>query len=224
MRRVSYMVFLVAIVLEFDAATAIAPDANRRDFSLVRRAKPLLLPMRDVGSIVLPMRATRRLLALCVSMAVSCGGANQAPDAPDAEPSGEEPRSESPEPSAETEGEPKTGDTEPKEPAAPTAEPAFTPDMSVERAQAAVPVGTERQNIEQEALGRPLQEPGVFDSCQVGNARFKVRVAVWNGKAVGVDLETTPKNPALAECLKARVRELTWPDRVRSLNTVEYSF
>ena len=64
----------------------------------------------------------------------------------------------------------------------------------------------------------------MFDSCNVGSAKFKVRVAVWNGKAVGIDLETTPKNAALADCLKARVRELTWPDQVRSLNTVEFQF
>jgi hypothetical protein len=169
------------------------------------------------------MRATRWWMALCVSTTLGCGGANQAPEAPDAEDetTGEAPsENESPETSDQT----KTGDGEKTEPAAPAAEPAFTPDMSVEQAQAAVPVGTERQNIEQEALGRPLQEPGVFDSCKVGTAKFKVRVAIWNGKAVGVDLETTPKNPALAECLKARVRELTWPDKVRSLNTVEFSF
>lgn len=172
------------------------------------------------------MRATRWSMALCVSMAVGCGGTNQTPEAPDAEAEtvAEEPsRNASPEDSPEATADAKTGEAEKKEPAA-AVEPAFTPDMSVEQAQAAIPVGTERQNIEQEALGRPLQEPGVFDSCKVGNARFKVRVAVWNGKAVGVDLETTPKNPALAECLKARVRELTWPDKVRSLNTVEYSF
>jgi hypothetical protein len=173
------------------------------------------------------MRATRWWMALCVAMMLGCGGANQAPEAPDAEEetAGESPsENESSEESPETSDETKTGNGEKKEPATPAAEPAFTPDMSVEQAQAAVPVGTERQNIEQEALGRPLQEPGVFDSCKVGTAKFKVRVAIWNGKAVGVDLETTPKNPALAECLKARVRELTWPDKVRSLNTVEFSF
>jgi hypothetical protein len=177
------------------------------------------------------MRATRWWMALGVSMTLGCGGANQAPEAPDAEressgeaPGGDERSEESSETSdAASTGDASTGDGEKKE-ATPAAEPAFTPDMSVEQAQAAVPVGTERQNIEQEALGRPLQEPGVFDSCKVGTAKFKVRVAIWNGKAVGIDLETTPKNPALAECLKARVRELTWPDKVRSLNTVEFSF
>lgn len=158
-------------------------------------------------------------------MAMGCGSATQAPEAPDTESetaSDETPSDDGADSSGDNDA--AAGDGDKKEPSAAPVEPAFTPDMSVEQAQAAVPVGTERQNIEQEALGRPLQEPGVFDSCKLGTAKFKVRVAVWNGKAVGIDLETTPKNPALAECLKARVRELTWPDKVRSLNTVEFQF
>ena len=43
------------------------------------------------------------------------------------------------------------------------------------------------------------------------------------GKAVAIDLTTTPKNPKLAECLKTQIRAITWPVKVPSLNTVEYS-
>ena len=178
------------------------------------------------------MRATLWSVAAFLSIAAGCGGTAQAPETPDAENETEtlaESEGDNEHPNAvEGGGEANAGDgaggAEKKATDAAAPEPAFTPDMSVEEAQAAVPVGTERQNIEQEALGRPLQEPGVFDACKIGSAKFKVRVAVWNGKAVGIDLETTPKNPALAECLKARVRELTWPDKVRSLNTVEFQF
>ena len=46
---------------------------------------------------------------------------------------------------------------------------------------------------------------------------------MWRGKAVAIDLTTTPKNPKLAECLKGRIREITWPAKVPSLNTVEYA-
>jgi len=174
------------------------------------------------------MRATIWSTALWISIAAGCGGGAQRAESPDAEnetetdaeSDGDNENPDASEPNTDDAG----GDGEKKEPSAVAGEPAFTPDMSVEQAQAAVPVGTERQNIEQEALGRPLQEPGVFDSCKLGSAKFKVRVAIWNGKAVGIDLETTPKNPALAECLKARVRELSWPDKVRSLNTVEFQF
>ena len=38
-----------------------------------------------------------------------------------------------------------------------------------------------------------------------------------------MDLTTSPKNPKLAECLKGRILDLTWPVKVPSLNTVEYS-
>lgn len=192
----------------------------------------MLLPSAEAESIFRRMRVTVWSTAIWFSIAFGCGGTAQPADTPD--------RENETESLAETEGDNEstnavTGeapanagdgarDGEQKAPSAAPAEPAFTPDMSVEQAQAAIPVGTERQNIEPEALGRPLQEPGVFDACNIGSAKFKVRVAVWNGKAVGIDLETTPKNPALAECLKARVRELTWPDKVRSLNTVEFQF
>jgi hypothetical protein len=175
------------------------------------------------------MRASSWPFTVAIALTLSCAGAQKNSEYPDAESEPEEAEATTDSASGENEGnsgdgEPAGGADEASNAAAPAAEPAFTPDMSVDQAQAAVPVGTERQNIEQEALGRPLQEPGVFDACKIGSARFKVRVAVWNGKAVGVDLETTPKNAALAECLKARVRELTWPDKVRSLNTVEFQF
>jgi hypothetical protein len=164
-------------------------------------------------------------LAVSITLTLSCAGVPRESESPDAETEADAVEASEGTASGQSAGndgndEPAGGDDK----AGPASEPAFTPDMSVDQAQAAVPVGTERQNIEQEALGRPLQEPGVFDACNVGSARFKVRVAVWNGKAVGVDLETTPKNAALADCLKARVRELTWPDKVRSLNTVEFQF
>jgi hypothetical protein len=115
-------------------------------------------------------------------------------------------------------------ETAPEAKAPPVAEPVFTENMSVAQAQAAIPQGTPRSNLEQEALAKPLQDPSAFEACKIGNAHFQVKVAIWDGKAVGVDLTTKPKNPKLAECLNARIRELSWPDRVRSLNTVEYQY
>jgi hypothetical protein len=102
-------------------------------------------------------------------------------------------------------------------------EPTFTPDMSVEDAIKAIPQSAERVNVDQETLSKPLTDEGVYASCKPGAAHFTLRVAVWRGKAVAIDLTTTPKNPKLAECLKGRIRELTWPVKVPSLNTVEYS-
>jgi hypothetical protein len=104
------------------------------------------------------------------------------------------------------------------------AEPVFTEKMSVAQAQAAIPQGAPRSNLEPEALAKPLQDPSAFEACKIGNAHFQVKVAIWDGKAVGIDLTTKPKNPKLEECLSARIRELSWPDRVRSLNTVEFQY
>jgi len=87
-----------------------------------------------------------------------------------------------------------------------------------------VPQGTPRLNVETEALSKPLMDGKLYEPCKLGSGHFKVRVAVWNGKAVGIDLTTTPNNPKLAECLKGRIREVTWDDKVKSLNTVEYQF
>ena len=73
---------------------------------------------------------------------------------------------------------------------------------------------TERLNVDQETLSKPLEEQALYEPCKPGAAHFTLRVAVWRGKAVAIDLTTTPKNPKLAECLKGRIRELTWPAKV----------
>ena len=102
-------------------------------------------------------------------------------------------------------------------------EPEFTPDMTVDQAIKAIPQSAERVNVDQETLSKPLQEESLYEPCKVSSNHFKLRIAVWRGKAVAIDLTTTPKNPKLAECLKGRIREITWPAKVPSLNTVEYA-
>lgn len=111
----------------------------------------------------------------------------------------------------------KVGDPEP-------AEPVFTEGMSVDEAIKAVPPGAERRNIDQETLGKPLQDLSLYESCKPGSARFKVRVAVWDGKAVGIDVTETPKNDKLTACIKGKIGEVTWEKKVKSLNTIEYQF
>lgn len=102
--------------------------------------------------------------------------------------------------------------------------PEFKANGSVLEAINAVPQGTPRLNIEQEALGRPLGNTELYEACKPGNAHFKAKVAVWDGKAVGLDLTTTPKNQKFGDCVAEKIRALTWPDKVKSLNVVEYSF
>ncbi|HYQ01411.1 MAG TPA: hypothetical protein VER96_22215 [Polyangiaceae bacterium] len=118
--------------------------------------------------------------------------------------------------------EPKADETPKKTPKEEVPEPTFTADMSVDDAINATK-GTERMNVDQETMSKPLQDEALYAPCKAGTAHFTFRVAVWRGKAVAIDMTTTPKNPKLAECLKGRIRELTWPAKVPSLNTVEYS-
>jgi hypothetical protein len=102
-------------------------------------------------------------------------------------------------------------------------EPAFTENMSVEDAIKAAS-GTERMNIDQEELSKPLTDSSLYEPCKPGTAHFKLKVAIWRGKAVGIDLSTTPKNQKLTDCLKERIRSVTWSAKVPSLNTVSFTY
>jgi hypothetical protein len=153
---------------------------------------------------------------------LACGGSGPPAEAPTAEPM-PEPAEAAPKPSDET-----APDSPPKEAAkpekAPVAEPAFTDGMSVADAVKAVPQGAERANIDQETLSKPIQDFAVYEPCNPGTAHIKMKIAVWDGKAVGLDITSTPKNDKLVACVKDRLKTLTWKAHVKSLNTVEYSF
>lgn len=160
------------------------------------------------------------VLSLCLA---ACGGSEPAPQAPDAEspPSAEVAPAPAP-PPAPTAEEPKEEPKPAEKPA--VAEPTFTEGMSVAEAVKAVPQGAERSNIDQETLSKPIQDFAVYEPCKPGTAKIKLNIAVWEGKAVGIDVTTTPKNDKLAACVKDRIKGLTWQAKVKSLNTVEYSF
>ena len=167
------------------------------------------------------MRGTTIWLSGLVFLLLSsCGGGTPPPEEPTntvEEPSGPPP-AEDPKPDAE----PKEDEPAPKP--AEVAEPEFKEGGSVDDAIKAVPQGTPRLNIETEALSKPLMDGKLYEPCKLGSGHFKVKVAVWNGKAVGIDLTTTPNNPKLGDCIKTQIRGVAWPDKVKSLNTVEYQF
>ena len=129
-----------------------------------------------------------------------------------------------PAPAAQPAAEPEAPPEEPKVEKPPVVEPQFVDGMSVADAIKAVPVGAERANIDQETLSKPIQDFAVYEPCKPGTAKVKMNIAVWDGKAVGIDITTTPKNEKLAACIKDRIKSLTWQAKVKSLNTVEYSF
>jgi hypothetical protein len=165
-------------------------------------------------------------LLLCALLAAACAGKKKpAAESPEREESSyyDEGSSTSSESRSKKSDEDSSGSmtkVSDKEPA----EPVFTENMSVDEAIRAVPPGIERRNIDQETLGKPLQDLSLYEGCKPGSARIKVRVAVWNGKAVGIDLSVTPKNEKLAACIKGKIQEVTWEKKVKSLNTIEYQF
>lgn len=156
----------------------------------------------------------------------ACGGSQTPAESPEpaqeapkpepkAEPS-EEPKGEDPS------GEPGKGEGEGKTAAA---EPTFKEDGSVDEAINAVPQGTPRVNVEQETLAKPLMDEALYKPCKMApNQHFKLKVAIWDGKAVGIDLTATPKNDKVVACIRQQIQGITWKAKVKSLNTVEYQF
>jgi len=105
---------------------------------------------------------------------------------------------------------------------APPPEPEFKEGMSVNEAINAVPPGIERVNIEDEVLARPLMDPKLYEPCKVSGKHFTIKVAIWDGHAVGMDIDA--KDQKLAQCIRQQVSGVTWREKAKSLNTVEYSF
>ena len=173
------------------------------------------------------MRGHYRTIWVCLAFSglAACGGSAPPPQEPEAGGT----TLESPDDVEQTAvGSDKPTDDGPSDSAssehAPAKEPEFTDGMSVNDAINAVPMNTSTTNLEPEVLAKPISDAQLYEPCKVGTAHFKLKVAVWDGRAVGVDATTTPKNEKLAECIKAAVRQVSWPDKVRSLNTVEYQF
>lgn len=159
------------------------------------------------------------LLGCWALSSVACGGAKSEPEAPPPSETNTTPVEPSPPPAAETEP---TTEEKPAEAAA--AEPAFRPGMSVNEAIDAVPQSADRINIEQEALAAPLMNADLYAPCVKGHEHFSLRVAIWDGRAVGVDVSTTPKNDKAAACIREQVEKLSWPDKAKSLNTVSFNY
>lgn len=117
-----------------------------------------------------------------------------------------------------------TADPAPPPQAAKT-EPEFRAGMTVNEAINAVPTGTERVNIDQETLEQPILRQELYAPCKLGPSQhFKIRVAIWDGRAVGLDIETTPKNEKVAACLREQIEGVRWSPKAKSLNTVEYAY
>ena len=167
------------------------------------------------------------IFSFVTALAVACGGSNEPPETvePVSDVSADDVEQTASSDSPSGPNTDRLDETQQKPAAKPTAaDPTFKEGGSVNEAIKAVPQGSDRVNIDQEALSKPLQDPALYEPCKMGAAHFKMKIAVWEGKAVGIDLTTMPNNPKLSDCLKERVRGVTWQDKVKSLNTVEYQF
>lgn len=112
-----------------------------------------------------------------------------------------------------------------KEAGALPGEPAFKDGMSVNDAINAVPQGYPRVNVDQEDLNAPLMDPEFYKSCKPAHTQhFTIKFAVWEGRAVGMDIKSTPANKALEQCLHGLLAGFSWKDKVKSLNISEVQF
>jgi len=103
--------------------------------------------------------------------------------------------------------------------------PEFKEGMSVNDAINAVPMGTPREDIDPETLSIPLRDPALYQPCKLAASQhFTMKVAVWDGRAVGLDLETQPNNPTVDACIRQQLSQLVWRDKAKGLNVVEYSY
>jgi len=104
-------------------------------------------------------------------------------------------------------------------------EPAFKEGMSVNDAINAIPQGLPRVNVDQEDLNAPLMEPDFYKQCKLSPAQhFTIKFAVWDGRAVGIDITTSPVNKNMEKCLHGLVASYTWKDKVKSLNISTVTF
>jgi hypothetical protein len=104
-------------------------------------------------------------------------------------------------------------------------EPEFKPGMSVIEAVNAVPQGAERVEIEHDVLIEPLMNTELYAPCKLRqNQHFAVKVAVWDGRVVGLDVDATPKSQEVEQCLRSRIESLSWKKKVKSLSTVEFNY
>ncbi len=65
-------------------------------------------------------------------------------------------------------------------------------------------------------LGAPMRNASFISGCGAPDSmKVTVRVAVQNGRAVGVSVYPNPPNPAVAACVDRHVRALGWPPNAK---------
>ncbi len=179
------------------------------------------------------LRITRLALVVgSLTLMLGCGSSQKHADSPDSTENDEAARQAEELDAMDELGDSNTGksDQSQKEEgdskdAAPSEEPKFVEGMSVNEAINAVPQGLPRENIEEEVMNKPLLDMSLYAPCKLPPSQhFEIRFAIWDGRVVGLDITTTPKNEKAAACLREAVSRASWKDKTKSLNISTVSF
>lgn len=163
------------------------------------------------------------LLATSLALCVACGGSQK--KAHDA-------GSEAEAMPELTMTEPETVDAERAEPETESTDgaekadgPQFEPGMSVEEASSTAPFAVNAVEVPILELEAPLMKSSLYKPCSIPSTqKYKVRAAVYQGKAVGIDVTTEPANEKVEACVREQVEAVEWSVNEKSINIVELSF
>lgn len=85
------------------------------------------------------------------------------------------------------------------------------PDVGVDAAIKLVPSQIPQGHLSKSSLESPLKDPTRYERCAIpSSTRVAIRVAVYDGQAIGVDVRSNPNTPALDFCVDRIVRQTTW--------------
>jgi hypothetical protein len=108
----------------------------------------------------------------------------------------------------------------PSPPAKIDAPPQAGVDAAIKAVPSSVPVGT----LSQRALEEPLRDRARFDHCRIPyGTHGEIAAVVYNGSALGVDVQTKPNDRALNFCIERTVRQMSFVKEL-AVNKVKVSF
>jgi hypothetical protein len=93
-------------------------------------------------------------------------------------------------------------------------------DAAIKAVPGSIPVGT----LSKRALEEPLRDRTRFNHCRIPyGTHGEIAAVVYNGAALGVDVQTKPNDRALNFCIERTVRQMTWVKEL-AVNKVKVSF
>jgi hypothetical protein len=93
-------------------------------------------------------------------------------------------------------------------------------DAAIKAVPTTIPVGT----LTQSQLEGPLRDRARFEHCRIPyGTHGEIAALVYNGAALGVDVNTKPNDRALNFCIERTVRQITWVKEL-AVNKVKVSF